>query len=366
MSKIKELIDRLCPDGVEWEELGRVCEILDNRRKPIAKKNRISGIYPYYGANGIQDYINDYIFDGVFLLIGEDGSVLSEDNSPIINWAIGKIWVNNHAHVLREKEGTSLRYLYYILQTINIAHLVNGTPPKLNQQNLRSIKIPLPPIEVQEEIVRILDKMTNVVNELEAELEARVKQYEHYRDELLGFGDDVEWKNLGEICNICNGKDHKTLGDGGIPVYGSGGIMRYVNKSLYNEESVLIPRKGSLSNLFYVDRPFWNVDTIFYTIINNGIIYPKYLYYYLTTQDLERLNNAGGVPSLTQTILNQIKIPLPPLHVQEKIVSILDKFDKYCNDIKEGLPAEIELRRKQYEYYRDKLLTFKEKEAKSE
>ncbi|MFA6811483.1 MAG: restriction endonuclease subunit S, partial [Bacteroidaceae bacterium] len=130
----------------------------------------------------------------------------------------------------------------------------------------------------------------------------------------------------------------------------------------YDKESVLIPRKGSIGNVFYVNEPFWTVDTIFYTKINFELILAKYFYYFLKTQNLEEFNFAGGVPSLTKTILDKLKIPIPPLSEQERIVGILDKFDALVNDISKGLPAEIEARRKQYEYYRNKLLTFKEKE----
>lgn len=163
---------------------------------------------------------------------------------------------------------------------------------------------------------------------------------------------------MGEICKIKNGSDYKKFNEGNIPVYGSGGIMTYINTFTFDKPTVLIPRKGSLKNLFYVDEPFWNVDTIFYTDINVEKIIPKFLYYYLQTQHLEELNLAGGVPSLTQTVLNKVDVPVPPLSEQERIVAILDRFESLCNDITQGLPAEIEARRKQYEYYRDKLLTF--------
>ncbi len=135
--------------------------------------------------------------------------------------------------------------------------------------------------------------------------------------------------------------------------------MCFVDEYVYNKPSVLIPRKGSLENIFYIEEPFWNVDTIFYTEINDKIIMPKFLYYYLLNQHLENLNLAGGVPSLTQKVLNKILIPIPPLAEQHRIVSILDKFDTLTTSISEGLPKEIELRRKQYEYYRERLLSFK-------
>lgn len=164
----------------------------------------------------------------------------------------------------------------------------------------------------------------------------------------------VEWKKLGEVCRIKNGRDYKHLGEGNIPVYGSGGIMRYVDTFVYDKPTVLIPRKGSLHNLFYVDTPFWNVDTIFYTEIDTNQILPKFLYHFLTTQNLENLNMAGGVPSLTQTMLNKLPIPLPPLSVQSRIVEILDKFTA----LEAELEAELELRKKQYQHYREQLLNF--------
>ena len=136
--------------------------------------------------------------------------------------------------------------------------------------------------------------------------------------------------------------------------------MTYIDTYAYNKPSVLIPRKGSLDKLYYVEEPFWNVDTIYYTIINTNIALPKYVYYVLTNMHIEKLNIAGGIPSLTQSTLNKLEIPVPPLEEQERIVNILDKFDKLVNDISEGLPAEIEARQQQYEYYRNKLLTFEE------
>lgn len=171
--------------------------------------------------------------------------------------------------------------------------------------------------------------------------------------------DGVEFKRLGEIVRIKNGKDHKTLGDGEFPVYGSGGVMRYADTYAYNKPSVLIPRKGSLGNLFFVDVPFWNVDTIFYTEIDEAQIRPKFLYYFLTTVGLGEMNQAGGVPSQTQSVLNELKIPVPPLEVQREIVRILDTFASLTAE----LTAELTARKKQYNHYRDKLLRFEDGEV---
>ena len=164
----------------------------------------------------------------------------------------------------------------------------------------------------------------------------------------------VVYKKLGDIAIIKNGRDYKLLGRGNIPVYGSGGIMSYVDAYVYEKPTVLIPRKGSLGNVFYVDTPFWNVDTIFYTIIDTSNVLPKFLYYVLLKEQLEKLNTAGGVPSLTQTVLNKFLIPVPPPEVQVEIVKILDHF----TDLAVELQVELQARKEQYEYYRNKLLTF--------
>ena len=176
-------------------------------------------------------------------------------------------------------------------------------------------------------------------------------------------GGQVEWVFLEDVAKIKNGGGYRDFADGDYPVYGSGGIMTYVDRFAYDKPSVLIPRKGTLENIYFVDEPFWNVDTIFYTEIDEDKILPKYLYYVLENEHVENLNQAAGVPSLTQSMLNKIKLPLPSKATQNKIVDILDSFDSACNSMESGLPAEIESRRKQYAYFRDKLLTFKEKTA---
>ena len=140
----------------------------------------------------------------------------------------------------------------------------------------------------------------------------------------------------------------------------------FVDKYSYNKPTVLIPRKGSIENVFYVEEPFWNVDTIFYTEIDDKKIIPKYLYYFIENYNMDKLSTDSTRPSLTQSILNKLKIDLPPIEIQNKIVEILDKFQSLLADTKGLLPQEIEQRQKQYEYYREKLLTFNENSAKRE
>ncbi|MCK9331343.1 MAG: restriction endonuclease subunit S [Candidatus Cloacimonetes bacterium] len=136
----------------------------------------------------------------------------------------------------------------------------------------------------------------------------------------------IEYK-LSDVCDIKYGKDHKKLSDGIIPTYGSGGIMRYVDSYLYDKPSVLIPRKGTLSNLFYVEKKFWTVDTLFWTKINDSIVYPKFLYYLLLTYKFEDMNVGSAVPSLTTALLNEVKVTLPPQQEQEEIANILSSLD---------------------------------------
>ena len=166
------------------------CNILDNKRKPVTKSARVEGEYPYYGANGIQDYVDAYIFDGKYVLIGEDGSVITSNGNPIVNWAEGKIWVNNHAHIIEELT-VNLKYLYYFIQTINVRDLIHGNIPKLNQRDFRKLKIKVPYKEKQNQLVEILEKFdtitNNIRNGLPAEIELNNKRYEYYRDKLLTF-----------------------------------------------------------------------------------------------------------------------------------------------------------------------------------
>jgi type I restriction enzyme S subunit len=170
----------------------------------------------------------------------------------------------------------------------------------------------------------------------------------------------VEFWCLKDVARIRNGKDYKNFGQGDVPVYGTGGVMTKIDTAAYEKPSVLIPRKGSLNKLYYVDGPFWTVDTIFYTEIIEALIEPKFFYYFLMTQRLEELNQAGGVPSLTQSVLNELKIPVPPLEVQREIVKVLDTFTK----LEAELEAELEARSRQYAYYRDALLAFKKQNVR--
>ena len=167
---------------------------------------------------------------------------------------------------------------------------------------------------------------------------------------------------LSDLATIKYGKNQKKVlsESGNIPIYGTGGLMGYATTALYDKPSVLIGRKGTIGKVKYVEHPFWTVDTLFYTIVNTDIVLPKYLYYVMSLIDLNNYNEGTTIPSLRTETLNRLEFDIPSLEEQERIVSILDRFDALCNDLSSGLPAEIEARQKQYEYYREKLLTFRE------
>ena len=356
LNYIEKLVAEFCPDGVEYVELGGVTVI--KRGKSLTKKNTLPGNIPVIaGGRSPAYYHSTSNRQGPVIVVAGSGAY-----AGYVSYWESDIYASDAFSVKpKDSDLTSIKYIYYFLssQQNKLYRLQSGSGvPHVYPRDFNKLIIPFPPLEVQNAIVEILDKFTELEAELEAELAARRTQYEYYRNSLFenlnGGGSEI----LGNLVKIKNGKSYKGFNSGDIPVYGSGGIMTYVDRSAYSGPSVLIPRKGSIGNIFYVDAPFWNVDTIFYTEINREQVTPKYLYHALQVQNLSELNTAGGVPSLTQTVLKRVRIPLPPLTEQERIVKILDKFDALVNDISSGLPAEIEARRKQYEYYRDRLLTF--------
>ena len=374
MSKIDEMLKN---EKVEWRKLGEVCDIKRGRVISKSYLEQHIGNYPVYSSQTRNDgeigRINTYDFNGEYTTWTTDGAY-----AGTIFYRSGKFSITNICGLIQPKNRKDLlvKFITYWLQIKAKKYVKDGSGnPKLMSNVVSNIYIPIPSIETQEKIVEILDKFTNYVTELQAELQFRTKQYEYYRDMLLSEDylnkisekidkfENNKYKittvELGSIVEIKNGKDWKSLSTGTIPVYGSGGNMGiYVDKYAYNKPTVLIPRKGSIENIFYLEEPFWNVDTIFYTQIDEGKIIPKYFYYFMQNYDLKSLSTDSTRPSLTQQIVNKIKIKLPPIEIQNKVVKVLDKFQTLLEDTKGLLPTEIEQRRKQYEYYREKLLTF--------
>lgn len=405
MSKIDELLKN---EKVEWKKLGEVCEILDFKRKPITKSKRVFGEYPYYGANGVQDYVNDFIFDGTFILMGEDGSVINQDNTPVLHWVEdSKIWVNNHAHVLGQLDSKyKLKYIYYFLTTVDVSPIVKGMPPKINQGNMRNIKIAIPSIETQEKIVKTLDKFSNYVaelqTELQTELQARNKQYEYYRNmllseeylkklsknpEILGGGYRLNSTTLGDIGKFTrgNGLQKKDFISYGKPVIHYGQIYTKFNfetdKTIsFVNDDVFSKLKKAKPNDILIATTSENIEDVGRCVVwlgneeigFSGDMYSystkensKYIAYYFQTNNFQKQKEQKVTGTKLIRIhgndMEKFSITLPPRFIQNKVVEVLDKFQNLLSDTQGLLPEEIEQRQKQYEYYREKLLTFEYK-----
>jgi len=397
MNKIEKLIKEFCSDGVEWKKLGEVAKItgagVDKKKKSQEKSIKLLNYMDIYknqyinltipamivtaSENKIQNCNIEY--GDIFITPSSETiedifrSAVATENMPdvVYSYHIMRIRLN-------KKNFVTSCYLNYVFDSevfrMKLFKHVNGNTRKtIAKSEIEKLSIPIPSIETQEKIVKILDNFTKYITELQAELQARNKQYNYYRDMLLSedYLNKISEKlknqtkyeiyciELEEIIKIKNGKDWKSLGKGNVPVYGSGGEMGiFVDKYSYNKPTVLIPRKGSIENIFYLEEPFWNVDTIFYTEINEEKVLPKYFYYFMQNYNIAALSTNPTRPSITQSTLNKLKISLPSIEIQNKIVKILDRFQELLSDTKGLLPLEIEQRRKQYEYYREKLLTF--------
>ena len=400
MSQLNYLEKLLDGVEVEWTTLGNehAVEIANSGRKPVKAALRVAGETPYYGANNIQDYVDGYTHDGEFVLIAEDGSASLDNYS--IQYATGRFWANNHVHVVRGKEGLNTRYLYHYLCIVNfVPFLSGGGRAKLTKGKLVDIPLPIPcpnnpekSLAIQAEIVRILDAFTAMTAELTAELNMRKKQYNYYRDQLLSFDlsadqageGEVEWKNLEDVASFRRGSFPQPYGNS--EWYDGEGCMPFVQvadvadfgftlhqttkqqisklaqpKSVFVEKgTVVVSLQGTIGRVAitqydsYVDRTL-AIFTSYKEDINK-----KYFAHQLKAKfDLEKEFARGStLKTITKQEFSKFQIPIPPIEEQNRIVALLDKFDTLTHSIKQGLPREIELRQKQYEYYRDLLLSF--------
>jgi len=353
------------PEGWKRVRLGEVIEIFDNQRIPLDSEYRstIKGYIPYCGATGVIDYINDYIFDGEYVLIAEDGGKFNrfEETAYIM---MGKFWANNHVHIVRGKDGSlDDSFLMYSVNYQDISYYISGsTREKLNQQLLKSVVILLPPLPEQRKIAEILETIDNAIEKTDAIIEKykRIKQglmqdlltrgiaesdelgvmsYElrdekkhRFKDSPLGrIPEEWEVVELGCVGDIIYGEGLRQElyePDGDTLVFGTGGIIGRAKLFLDRGPALVIPRKGSITSVFYIqeDQKFWVIDTAFYLKPKNG--YCKFIYFTLCNMNLELLNEATGVPSLSRENIKSIQIPLPPLPEQHRIASILSQIDE--------------------------------------
>lgn len=279
---------------------------------------------------------------------------------------------DNRIAVSNDKNCLNTKYLYYFLKNniILLSSFYRGSGIKHpSMSNVLDLTIPIPPLAVQKEIVRILDTFSELTTELTAELSARKKQYSYYREQFLNFEEDeVEWKRLGEVITLQRGKrlvKSQLEETGEYAVYQNAMTpLGYYHESNVIANTTFVICAGAAGEIGFSDVPYWAADDVHSCITPDGIN-NKYLYYYLQTQQhkISSQVRRASVPRLSKGVLDKLKFPIPSLEEQNRIVSILDKFNIFTNSLCEGLPREIELRKKQYEYYRDMLLTFPKQES---
>lgn len=335
--------------GWEYKKLGDCTQILDSQRKPVTKRDRKSGIYPYYGATGIQDYVDKYIFDGRYVLVGEDGAKWSSftQSAFIIE---GKTWVNNHAHVLRTNDFLVDSFLVYFLNYSDLDSYISGAIiRKLTQASLRNIDIPLPPKSTQLAIVSELDK----INELIRLKKEQLKDFDNLAQSLFYemFGDPVEnekgWevKKLGEICEIFAGgdkpKDMCEIQNNEYiyPVIANGegekGILGYTKNCRVTKEAVTIGARGaSIGNCRIVKNGFTPAIRLL-TLIPTGSIDCCFLYYFV--KDLNYKQNGAGQAQLTVPNIKCEFIPLPPLPLQHLFAQRIEQIEREKSEVQKSI-----------------------------
>lgn len=460
MSRLEELIQELCPNGVEYKPLWFLT-IWDKKFNSVDRHKQTKVIkYKYYLAADLkglesqtgdvkilttsisdlwttEEYVKDTMSEGEIVCIPWGGN-------PVVQYYSGKfVTGDNRIATSANTSVLSNKFLYYFMQNSisDIASFYRGSGIKHpDMAKVLDLMIPVPPLEVQREIVRILDSFTLLTAELTAELTARKKQYEYYRDELLkpkanipmvrldvqkrysevldnfekicndlniGLPAEIEARQkqyefyrdalltyaetgkiiltdkqtdeynalirlcqyvfgfvmlpLSEICNSISSGKAKTKDDiGKYPVYGSTGIIARTDNAIYNKMNILVARVGANAGYTHLAQGGYDVsdNTLIVDVKNEYSL--KYIYYQLVNIGLNRYAKGGGQPLVTAGQIKEVVLPVPMKQEQDRIVDILDRFDSLCNDITTGLPAEIEARQKQYEFYRDKLLSFKQ------
>ena len=364
MSRLAELIEELCPDGVEYKPLSR-CVVLPSIPRGLKRSQyESSGFYPIVdqGKEQIVGYTCDetkLVRDVPGIVFGDHTRVIKYVDYFFVPGADGVKWI-------RAVDGIGIRYLFHCLLSLSIPS--RGYNRHWNL--VREMRIPVPPLEVQREIVRILDQFTTLEAELEAELEARRTQYEYYRNNLLSYESladcgPVSLVPLRECIELCFGERiTKTQHAGTLyPVYGGGGAS-FMTDSFNRADEFVISRFAlSEACVRFVSGEFWLLDSGITFNVNELWCDKRYVGQFLLSRQNEIYRKSAGAAQRNLKIADflSMEVPLPGLAEQRRIADLLDRFDALVNDISSGLPAEIEARRAQYEHYRDRLLSFPEK-----
>lgn len=373
VNKLKDLVHELCPNGVEYKKLANCC-VLEKGNTPIQKA--IPGEFPLVVTTEERKSCNTYQFDNPTVcipLVSSRGHGVASLNR--LYYQEGKFALGNILCGVTpiNSDELSAKFLFYYLNhkkdTLIVPLMRGGANVSLTVDSLRNIKIPVPPISVQEELVYILDKFEALSFELTAELAARKKQYKYYRDSLFRFDDKyVEWTTLDQISTNCDRQRKPVTKDkrvaGKYPYYGASGIVDYVDDYIFDGDYLLVSEDGanllarSTPIAFSISGKNW-VNNHAHVLKFGSEELRRYVETYLNSVDLSKYISGAAQPKLNKDNLN--KIPIPVLNSEEMryMVNVLDQFDALCHSNSEGLPAEIEARQKQYEFYCDKLLTFK-------
>ena len=386
MNKLEKLIQKYCPNGVEYRKLGEIIDIHTGTQfNKIEMQD--TGKYPCMNggicASGYSDKWNELENT---ITISQGGA-----SAGYVNWISSKFWAGAHCYIIKSiNNNVNPKYLYFFLKDRQkkIMESKHGAGiPGLGKDKINSLLFPLPPLPVQEEIVRILDNFTSLTAELQAELQARKAQYEFYRNKLLNFNDIGErererrckllkMSEIGQVCMCKRIMKSDTRNQTDIPFYKigtfGGKANAYISKSVFEiyKAKYNYPRKGEIllsaagtigKTVVFDGKPAYFQDSNIVWVRNDeSKVLNSYLFYCYSMNPW-KVSEGGTIPRLYNDDISNTFIPVPSLAEQERIVKILDKFDALVNDISKGLPAEIEARQKQYEYYRNKLLTFKKR-----
>jgi type I restriction enzyme S subunit len=403
MSEIKKLIERLCPDGVEYKKLGELCDIKGRigfrgytRQDLVDESNGAISLSPSNIINGNLKfekctYVSwDKYYESPEIM-AQEGDIVFTKTASVGKTALIKTLPKettiNPQLVLLKHIKCNNAFLSYFLKGDYFQNEVRkitgiGSVPNVPQSSLAAIEIPVPPIEVQSKIVEILDNFTELEAELEAqleaELEARRKQYEYYRNQLLTFDKvggarfDVKWMKMKDVCSLQRGKVYSkkyiSENKGSYPVYSSqtanNGILGKINSYDYDGTYLTWTTDGAYAGTIFYREGKFNITNVCGLIsISQDFLDLRFLYYWLSLTAKKYVYQGMGNQKLMSNQVEMIDIPILPIDEQKRIANILDRFEALTTDLQSGLPAEIEARRKQYEHYRNELLNFEIKIA---
>lgn len=412
MSRLEELIAELCPDGVKYKTLGELCFIKARIGWQRLNKREYLTNGDYYLVTGVDINSDNRVdFKSCYYVSKEryemDTNIQLRNGDIILtkDGTIGKVAIiegmdkpavlNSHLFIIRDiSQKLNNKFLMYVLLSKSFKRFVekrktSGTISGLNQATVVQFLMPVPPLPVQEEIVRILDNFTELTAELTAELAARKKQYEYYRDNLLNFNSDVSSVALGDVATVTKLAGYEftkyvTYSDEGsiIALRGlnvkNGKLdlhdVKYVDKSDFSKLSrsklhrgdMLFTYVGTIGQVAVVEEEdkYYLAPNVALIRSNSKDLLPEFMRYYFQSNQfwstqIARLLQSSSMKNIPMEKIRKFILPIPSIYEQKHIISLLNRFDTLCNDISTGLPAEIEARQKQYEYYQDKLLTFK-------